>query len=411
MYCGSCLHDNALAKSLIQLGHDAMLVPTYTPILTDEGDISEGELFYGGLNVYLQQASSLFRWLPRWADSFLSTPKLVGWIASRAMGTTANNLGAMTVSMLKGTDGRQKKEVLRLCDWLKEQQPDVVLFSNLLIAGCIPELQRQLGCKTVVTLQGDDIFYDSLEAPYQEQAIAELRRLAQMADRFIVHSEDYGRRMQERLQFSEDKLAINPLSLDVKDYASLPRETASEPTIGYLARLAPEKGLHLLADAFIKLRADIPNARLAIAGWLGKQHEPYWAEVRKRLDSAGLTDAYTYHGAVDRQDKLKFLQSIHVLSVPTPYLEPKGLFVLESIAAGVPYAQPAHGAFPELHERFGGGHLYEAGNGDAHAELLAQMLRSEEESSELGRQGQQRLFSEGTTAHEAQRLLEILEQI
>ncbi|MCA9157028.1 MAG: hexosyltransferase, partial [Planctomycetales bacterium] len=59
MYCGSCLHDNALAKALIDLGHDALLIPLYTPILTDEPNVSSPRLFYGGLNVYLEQLSRL----------------------------------------------------------------------------------------------------------------------------------------------------------------------------------------------------------------------------------------------------------------------------------------------------------------------------------------------------------------
>jgi hypothetical protein len=125
--------------------------------LTDEADISGNELFYGGLNVYLQQMSPVFRWLPNWADRFLSSPRLVGWIASRAMGTSAKSLGALTVSMLKGSNGLQKKEARRLCDWLVAHSPDVVVFSNLLIAGCIDDVKQRLDCPVAVVLQGDDI--------------------------------------------------------------------------------------------------------------------------------------------------------------------------------------------------------------------------------------------------------------
>ncbi|MEZ6135846.1 MAG: hypothetical protein R3C53_13145 [Pirellulaceae bacterium] len=129
MYCGSCLHDNALAKALIRRGHDALLIPTYTPILTDEDSVSSQQLFYGGLNVYLQQLSPVFRWIPNWADQFLSSPRLVGWVASRGMETSARNLGALTVSMLKGKRGSQRKEVRRLCAWLKQFDPHVIFKS------------------------------------------------------------------------------------------------------------------------------------------------------------------------------------------------------------------------------------------------------------------------------------------
>ena len=55
MYCGSCLHDNTLAAALLELGEDVVLVPTYTPLRTDEPDVSIDRVFFGGINVYLQE--------------------------------------------------------------------------------------------------------------------------------------------------------------------------------------------------------------------------------------------------------------------------------------------------------------------------------------------------------------------
>ncbi len=416
MYCGSCLHDNALAKALIRQGHDALLIPIYTPILTDEQSVSKDQLFYGGLNVYLQQSSPIFRWLPNWADQFLNSPRLVGWIAARAMGTSAKNLGALTVSMLRGHEGRQRKEVRRLCDWLKLQTPDVVVFSNLLIAGCISELKKRIGSPTVVILQGDDIFYDSLVEPYRSQALVELRKLSQQVDLFVVHSQDYGDRMRNMLGFEEDRLAVVPLSIDTQDFIHLdlsPRGNLRPPTIGYLARLAPEKGLHLLVDAFIAMHENglTADAQLAVAGWLGKQHAGYWQDQQDKLQAAGLGDRWRYAGSVDRNGKLEFLDSVDVLCVPTPYLEPKGLFVLEALAAGVPYVQPAHGAFPELHARLGGGHLFEAESTPELAQRLSEVLSDLPAARLLGLQGRQAVLEYASTEQEAQKFAELLERL
>ncbi|MEM7559368.1 MAG: glycosyltransferase family 4 protein [Planctomycetota bacterium] len=413
MYCGSCLHDNALAKALIRLGHDCMLLPTYTPIRTDEKDISSDQLFFGGLNVYLQQMSPLFRWLPKWADSFLSSPRLVNWIASRSMGTTADKLGALTVSMLKGSHGHQAKEVSRLSDWLEKESPDVVVFSNLLIAGCIPEIQRRLGCPSAVILQGDDIFYDGLSEPYREQAMTELRRLAKDVDRFVVNSQDYGKRMQEMLGFSDAQLAVSPLCLDTSDFEELDERSSNEqaPTIGYLARLAPEKGLDILIDAFLELAEQDDQVQLKIAGWLGGQNQDYWSEQQEKLSAAGLSDRYQYVGEVDREGKLEFLRSIDVLSVPTPYLEPKGLFVLEALAAGVPYLQPAHGAFPEIHERLGGGQLFPPESASVLAEGLAEMLADRTALRELGAAGRTNVLQTASSRQEAERFSQILGEL
>jgi glycosyltransferase involved in cell wall biosynthesis len=413
MYCGSCLHDNALAKAMIRRGHDTLLIPTYTPILTDEKNVSSEKLFYGGLNVYLQQISPVFRWIPNWADQFLSSPRLVSWIASKAMGTSAKNLGALTVSMLKGSRGSQRKEVRRLCDWLSTFKPNFVIFSNLLIAGCIADVKRELACPIVVILQGDDIFYDGLIEPYRTQALAELRTLAQQVDLFIVHSVDYGQRMQALLGFDSKRVSVNPLTIDIADFSEreiAPRPPDRPPTIGYLARVAPEKGLHVLVDAFVELHRSgrMQDMHLQIAGWLGPQNATYWQEQVRKLDKAGLNEFVQYHGSVDRAGKLQFLDSIDVLCVPTTYQEPKGLFVLEGLVAGVPYIQPAHGAFPEIHQRAGGGHLFDPERPSELAERLVEVLSDVESSRQLGAQGRAYVLGSASTDHEAERLEQLL---
>ena len=411
MFCGSCLHDNALAKSLMRLGHDVILLPTYTPILTDEVSVSSKRLFFGGLNVYLQQVSPVFRWMPKWMDQFLSSPRLVNWVATRAMGTSAKQLGGLTVSMLQGSDGRQRKEVSRLCDWLVTQKPDVIIFSNLLIAGCLREVKTRIGCPVVVMLQGDDLFFESLMEPYRTEAMELLKQLAREVDLFIVHSEFYGQRMQQLLEFPRERWQVNPLAIEPADFLERRRPAAVSdrpPTVGYLARLAPEKGLHQLVDAFIELRERLPTARLAVAGWLGKQHNRYWQELENKLAAAGLADAYTYHGSVDRNGKLQFLESVDVVCVPTTYQEPKGLFVLESLAAGVPVVQPHHGAFPEVIARLGGGHLYAAGDRRALVDRLQAVLSDLPAARMLGEVGRTAVLEHATTDRAAARLIELL---
>ena len=70
-HCGSCLRDNALAAELKARGHDVLLVPLYTPTLTDEPNVSEARVAFGGISVYLQQQSAIFRKLPRLLDRLL----------------------------------------------------------------------------------------------------------------------------------------------------------------------------------------------------------------------------------------------------------------------------------------------------------------------------------------------------
>src|SRR3954471_24406495 len=68
-YCGVCMRDNALAKELIRQGHDAVMLPMYLPLTLDESSVNAGiPIFYGGINVYLQQKFAFFRNAPRWLD-------------------------------------------------------------------------------------------------------------------------------------------------------------------------------------------------------------------------------------------------------------------------------------------------------------------------------------------------------
>src|SRR4029078_9227450 len=69
MYSGSCLRDNALAAELMAQGHDVVLVPLYTPTLTDEPNVSQKKVSCGGISVYLEQHLPLLRSTPAWMDT------------------------------------------------------------------------------------------------------------------------------------------------------------------------------------------------------------------------------------------------------------------------------------------------------------------------------------------------------
>jgi glycosyltransferase involved in cell wall biosynthesis len=384
MYCGSCLHDNTLAAALVRLGVDIQLIPTYTPIRTDERDVSADFVFFGGINVYLQQKSALFRWLPSALDRILDQPWLLRRATARSTAIDPKFLGDLAVSMLRGEHGYQRKEVRRLCRYLaSDAQPNLVVLTNMLIGGCIPELRRTLGVPVLVTLQGDDAFLEYLPEPHKTRSFEQIRRLVRDVDGFLVHSRYYAEFMTGYFGIPPDKLHVVPLGIDTRDLAEPESEAgqdaaSSRPaTIGYLARLAPEKGLHVLCDAFTELRrrGGLDNVQLRIAGWLGEQNRAYAESQFDKLRAAGLGDAFHYLGEVDRQGKKEFLRSLDVLSVPTTQREPKGLFVLESLAAGVPVVLPDHGAFPELVASTGGGCLTPPNDPGALAAALAELLQ------------------------------------
>ncbi len=411
MYCGTCIHDNTLATALIRKGHEVALMPTYTPMRTDEENVSLGRVFYGALNVYLQGKSSFFRHTPRALDWLLDRPGVLKLVSKLGSATDPKDLGWMTLDVLQGEAGHQHKELERLVAWLRDDfKPDVVHITNSMFLGMVKRIKEAVGVPVVVALQGEDLFLGELPEPFHTTVLDEMRRRAASADLFISPSRYYADHMAGLLGVSREAIAVVPLGirLDGHGREREPRAGGSI-NIGYLARISPEKGLHVLVDAFTRL-ARLPeggSARLRIAGYLGPRDVAYKDECLATLERAGLAERVDYVGEVDLEGKLAFLRSLDILSVPTVYHEPKGIFVLEALADAVPVVLPRHGSFPELIEATGGGILVDPDSPENLVEGLRQLVIDSAKRKELGLRGQQAVRERFNADVNAEALLEV----
>jgi glycosyltransferase involved in cell wall biosynthesis len=414
MFCGSCMHDNTLAAELQRQGHDALLIPTYTPIRTDEDNVSQSRVFFGGINVYLQEKFWLFRHTPTWLDRLLDSNWLLNWVSRFAASTQASKLGALTISMLQGELGNQSKEIDKLVDWLEADiKPEIVILSNVLISGMVHRIRARLKVPVIGTLQGDDVFLEMLPERYRAQAIDLISGHAKEMQGFIATSRYYADFMSEYLSIPRERFDVVHPGLNLTGHGLIDKPASTEPpTIGYFARICPEKGLHNLIDAFIKLRAmpETPAYRLRVSGWLGQNYMPYFMEQWQKLERAKLLSDFKYVESPDHASKVRFLQSIDVLSVPTTYHEPKGLYLLEAWANGVPVVQPSHGTFPELIEATGGGLLVPPDEPESLASALRHLLESPDLRQRLGRKGHDAVQQRFNAATMAQATLQALER-
>jgi glycosyltransferase involved in cell wall biosynthesis len=391
MFCGSCLRDNALAAELMRRGHDVTLLPLYTPTLTDEPNMSTGKpVFFGGISVYLQQHLALFRHTPWLLDRLWDAPAVIKRFASGSIQVAPQMLGALTVSTLRGESGYQRKEVEKLVHWLAgEPRPDVVNLPNSMLIALASPIRRLLQRPIVVTLQGDDLFLDGLTEPFKSQSLELIRQQVQEVDLFVSISEYYTSYMADYLRIPRDKMRTVPLGIKAEDFDGRAPLARDPFTIGYFARVAPEKGLHNLAEAYRILRQErgLPPARLAAAGYIGADHQSYLEGIERNLTSWGLADEFHYAGTVDRGGKTRFLHSVDVLCVPSGYHEPKGMYLLEAMASGVPVVQPNHGAFPEILSKTGGGVLSASERPADVASAIMEIWRDPVRAAELGARG------------------------
>lgn len=377
MYCGSCLRDNALAAALMARGHDVVLMPIYTPTLTDEPNVSQERVFFGGISVYLEQNVPLFRHTPAFLDRLWDSSAVLKMASKRQIRIDPTFLGGMTVSMLKGTDGYQRKEVEKLVRFLKQESKfDVASLPFALLIGLAKPLKDALGCPIVCTLQGEDLFLDQLHEPWKGQARELIRQAVPHVDQFIAVSEYYAQFMSQYVGIPPERISVVPLGINTDGHEPAPLRTSPPYTIGYFARIAPEKGLHVLCDAYHRLRhrPDVPDTRLVAGGYLLEEHREYLAGCQRRMRDWGYDGHFTYAGSPDRAGKIALLRTFDVFSVPTTYADPKGLFLLEAMANGLPVVQPRHGAFPEIIARTGGGVLVAPEEPDSLAEALRSLL-------------------------------------
>src|SRR3954453_19696191 len=269
MYCGSCLHDNTLASALLELGEDVILVPMYTPLRTDEPDVSINRVFFGGINVYLQEKLPLFRHTPWWMDQWLDNPALLNSLSGRAGSVDPTKLGDLTVSMLRGETGNQRKEVEKLVHWLlTDIKPDIVHLSNSMQLGMVRMIRERGGPPIVCQLSGEDLFLEKLPPPHYEQARNLLRERASDVDAFVAINNYYADFMADYLSVDRSKVHVIPHGVSLDGHGTRVEKQPHEPrVVGYLARICEDKGLHILVEACERLveRRDVPTFKLHAA--------------------------------------------------------------------------------------------------------------------------------------------------
>jgi glycosyltransferase involved in cell wall biosynthesis len=412
MYCGSCLRDNALAAEIKRQGHDLILLPLYTPTRTDESNVSEPVVLLNGISVCLDQQAAFFRKTHRLLDRLWDARWMLKLASKTSIDVDPHLLGGMTVSMLRGEDGYQLKEIRKLSVWLNEwlrheAPPDLVTLPNSLLIGLARPVREALKRPVCCTLQGEELFLSQLQEPYRAQSLELIRAKTGDVDGFVAVSWYSAGYWMRELGIAENRMHVVPLGINLEGYHAAERAPHQPFRVGYLARVAPEKGLDLLAESYVRLRreTDFSGAVLDVAGYLAHEHRAYLHGVERRMKDAGLGAEFHYHGELDRARKIEFLNSLDLLSVPCTYDEPKGIFLLEAMASGVPVVQPRRGAFPEILAQTGGGVLVEPDDPASLADAIYRLWKAPAERAELGKRGAEGVGMHYSAAHMAERAL------
>lgn len=348
-YCGNCTRDKFLTQSLKRAGNDILMIPMYLPLTIDDCK-ADSPIFFGAVNIYLEQLSPIFKLLPKGIKKLLDSEKILRFAAKQSGSTSASGNEAMTISMLKGEHGKQAHDLDVLIKWLKEhEQPDVVHLSNALLSGLAPKLKKELGCKVICTLQDEDEWVDEMREPYRSETWNTIRENAMHIDAFIAVSQYYADLMCSKLQLQSDRIKVVYNSLG-EDLIRKNQHPTDFHTIGYMSKINSHFGADILFEAFAELKKDSQfyNLKLKYTGGYTDDYKKIISDIKLKAEKQGIDNDIEFYEDLSYEGKKRFIDSISLFCVPSRRKEAFGMHILEAFAAEVPVIMPCIGAYPEL---------------------------------------------------------------
>ncbi|MGW7488799.1 glycosyltransferase family 4 protein [Streptomyces sp. NPDC054786] len=175
---------------------------------------------------------------------------------------------------------------------------------------------------------------------------------------------------------------VIPNGVDVDFFASAgPKAEWQGKTIGFIGRIdEPRKGLPVLMKALPAILAEVPDARLLVAG-RGDEEEAVAAlpaEMRSRVEFLGM---------VSDEDKARLLRSVDVYVAPNTGGESFGIILVEAMSAGAPVLASDLDAFAQVLDQGEAGELFTNEDADALATAAVRLLGDPARLAELRERG------------------------
>jgi len=413
-YCQNCFRDDEFLTSLILMGHNVHKVPMYLPSgFERDGKVSSSPVFYGAINVYLREKIPGYKHAPNWMEKAFDSQPLLRYAAKKSGSTDASGLEGMTLSMLHGESGRHAAELDNLVRYLQDKiKPDVVHLSNALLLGLAYRLKHDLGAKVVCSLQDENEWIDEMEMSQQSAVWGLMGDKAEYVDTFVATSQYYSKKSQKEMSIPADKIQVidGGVNLDGYQRSPLPFEP---PVIGYLCRMSEYFGMGIVVDAFLILKKDsrFKDLKLFVTGGYTSLDKPFFDAQVKKIRDQGTDDDFMVFQEFDKKNRIEFLKSLTLLSVPVPSGEAFGAYQVEALAAGVPVVQPNVGCYPEFIEATKGGIIYEPNNPEQLAQAISSLLTDPDRVRTMGEQGNRVVMQRYTMAGMAKSIVNIYENM
>ncbi len=413
-YCENCLRDGVLIEALMQAGQDVLAVPLYLPPMLETDELEGLQVFFGGVNVFLQQKWGFFRRAPEWLNRLCNRPSLLRLAAGRSGMTDPAMLAETAQSMLLGSAGHQARELEKVGDWLAQASPriDVVILSNALLAGMAAHLREKLAAPVVCLLQDEHEFLDLVPASHAQALMATLRTALSAVSQVVSVSRFYDDNLATRLGFQPSQRSVVYPGIRVEQFPLRPT-LPKIPALGFLSRWSEDKGPHRLAQAYQLLREEPEHQELRLhfaGGWM-LGDEPYIRSWRAALASAEQTGQVTFTRRFDQETRRDLFDRLHLLVVAESRPPAFRRYVLEALCTGVTVIAPPLGVFKELAEVLSEGLVLCDSEPAKLAQCCAALLRDPAALAERGRRAHMAVQKHFSAAASGLQLAALLEKL
>ncbi|MFN8255530.1 MAG: glycosyltransferase family 4 protein [Bacteroidales bacterium] len=412
-YCGNCLRDSGYTKSLLKMGHQAMMLPIYLP-LNFNHDVTDSDtpIFYGAVNIYLKQNFRIFKNMPHWLEKFFNSRAILKYAAKKAGSTRTDGLEEMTISMLNGSEGQQNIELQELIDFLKHhEKPDIVHLSNALLLGLAKEIRSQLNIPVICSLQDEDVWVDAMKDFYREKTWNLMAEKANDVDAFIAVSNYYASEMKLKMKIPDNKIIVVPIGIET-DLYSYSEPVFNPPVLAYLSRLNHENGFEIFSDAFILLKKNdrFKNVKAKISGGYTSDDRFFIHKQISKFKKNGIFNDIEFVEDFDKESRSRFFENTTLLSVPVLKGEAFGTYQLESLACGTPLVQPNLGAFGEIAEKTLGGRTYSPNTAESLCKKWMELLSNPEGIKKMAMEGQKSVNQNYTNIGLSEKVLDVYQK-
>ncbi len=260
---------------------------------------------------------------------------------------------------------------------IKEFKPDIIhghhAFSPISLLSIA--IGKKLGIKTVLTNHSIQFLYDydylwkpasHILFPYREYInnADEIIAVSNAAAKFISH-------------FTSKKVEVIGNAINVSEF-SPEIKTFDGKSVLFVGRFTYRKGIHILLEAFQKVKREVEDAHLTLVG------SGYFSSIIDLLiKTLGLSRSVSVMEKVKKEKLIEIYRHSHVFVLPSLYGESFGIVILEAMASKTPVVASDDGGIKELIENGKTGFLVKKGDAEELAEKIVELLSDQDLSEKI----------------------------